>query len=101
MSIQPSPDNQHYMDTEASSHMNFNQGSMLSLTPCASKSIMVGNGAIIPVSHIGQTFLPFSQNKFSLKNVLVSNQIIKNLVYVRRFTTNNRVFVSFDPFSFL
>nr|KAJ0211198.1 hypothetical protein LSAT_V11C400213360 [Lactuca sativa] len=88
------------MDTGASSHMNFNQGNMFSLSPCNSKSIMVGNGAIIPVSHIGQTYLPYSEDKFLLKNVLVSNKIIKNLVSVRKFTTDNWVSVSFDPFGF-
>ena len=80
--------------------MNFNQGNMSSLTPCNSKSIMVGNGAIIPVSHIGQTFLPSSHYKFSLENVLMSNQMIKNLVSVRKFTVDNHVSVSFDPFGF-
>ena len=44
--------------------------------------------------------LPFSKNKFALKNVLVSNQMIKNLVYVRQFTTDDWVSVSFDPFGF-
>ena len=80
--------------------MNFNQGNMSTVTPSNSKSIMVGNGAIIPVSHIGQNFLPFSRDKFSLKNVLVSNQMVKNLVSVRRFTIDNNVSVSFDPFGF-
>ena len=61
---------------------------------------MVGNGVIIPVSHIGQAFLPYSRDKFSLKNVLMSNQIIKNLVSVRKFTTDNWFSVSFDPLGF-
>lgn len=34
---------------------------------CSFKSIIVCNGAIIPVSHIGQAFLSYSNNKFSLK----------------------------------
>ncbi|KAI3722068.1 hypothetical protein L2E82_33093 [Cichorium intybus] len=100
MSVQPPPDNQYYMDTGASSHMSFNQGNMFSLTPCNSKSIMVGNGALVLVTHIGQTFLPNSQHKLSLKDVLVSNKMVKNLVSVRKFTTDNWVSVSFDPFGF-
>lgn len=56
ISIQKPPNNKYYMDSGASSHMSFNSGNMLSLTPCNSKCIMVGNGAVIPVSHIGKTF---------------------------------------------
>lgn len=56
MSVQSPQDNTYYMDSGASSHMTFNQGMMQSLTPCNSKNIMVGNGAVIPVNSIGQTF---------------------------------------------
>lgn len=40
MSIQPPPDNNYYMDIEASTYMNFNQGIMFSFN---SKSTIVGN----------------------------------------------------------
>ena len=88
------------MDTGASAHMSFNQGNMISLTPCTSKSIMVGNGALLPINHIGHTFLPHSNQKFTLNDVLLSNHIVKKLVSVRKFTTDNSVSVSFDPFGF-
>lgn len=94
-------DNNYYMDTGASSHMSFNQGNLLSLKPCGkSKVIMVGNGALLPVSCIGNTFLPFSQKQLALKNVLVSDKMVKNLISVRRFTVDNWVSVEFDPFGF-
>lgn len=80
--------------------MLFNQGNMLSITPCNSKSLLVGNGVLLPVSHNGQTYYPFSQTKFILNDVLVSNKIVKNLVFVRKFTTNNSIFITFDPFVF-
>lgn len=100
ISLQPPQDNNFYMDTGASFHMSFNQGNMSSLSPCNSKSIMVGNGAILPVSHISHTFLPSYQNKFFLNDVLVSNHIVKNLISLRKFTIDNCVSVSFDPFGF-
>lgn len=83
------------MDSSASSHMSFNSGNMLSLTVCTSRSIMVVNGVVLHVSHIGHTLFPHSHNHFALDNVLVSNKIIKSIVYVCQFTTNNYVSVTF------
>ncbi|KAJ9545500.1 hypothetical protein OSB04_025207 [Centaurea solstitialis] len=104
MSIQQparTQDNNYYMDTGARSHMSYNQGNLLSLKPCGkSKVIMVGNGALLPVSCIGDTFLPLSRTPLALKNVLVSDQMVKNLISVRWFTIDNWVSVEFDPFGF-
>nr|GEW34525.1 putative ribonuclease H-like domain-containing protein [Tanacetum cinerariifolium] len=53
MSLQQPPqyDPQQYMDTSANSHMSFNSGNFTYLTPSNnSRSIMVGNGAVILVS---------------------------------------------------
>ncbi|KAJ9567488.1 hypothetical protein OSB04_003454 [Centaurea solstitialis] len=100
MSVQPPQDNNFYMDTGASRHMTFNQGTMHSLTPCNSSFIQVGNGAVVPARYIGQCKLPFSPWPLMLKNVLVSDKLIKNLISVRRFTIDNSVSVEFDPFGF-
>lgn len=53
------------------------------------RAIFVGNGSAIPVTTSGHTTLPF-QNPYRplhLKNVLITSAIIKNLIYVRKFTT--------------
>ncbi|KAJ9565991.1 LOW QUALITY PROTEIN: hypothetical protein OSB04_001957 [Centaurea solstitialis] len=60
----------------------------------------VGNGAVVPAKYIGQCNFPFSSWPLQLKNVLVSDKIIKNLISVRRFTIDNYVSVEFDPFGF-
>lgn len=80
--------------------MSFNQGNFLSLIPCNSKSIMVGNGALLPVSHIGHSFPPFSHIKFILKDILLFDKMVKNLVSVRKFTISNYVSITFEPFGF-
>lgn len=100
MSLQQLSQDQHYyMDSGASSHMQFNQGNIFSLTPCdKSEAIMVSNGALFPVNFIGNTFFPFYQNRLLLNNVLVSNKIGINLIYDRQFTKDNSVSVEFDPF---
>ncbi|KAJ9566010.1 hypothetical protein OSB04_001976 [Centaurea solstitialis] len=100
MSVQAPQDNNFYMDTGATRHMTFNQGTMHSLTPCNSNFIQVGNGAVVPASYIGQCNLPFSPWPLKLKNVLVSDKLIKNLISVKRFTIDNSVSVEFDPFGF-
>jgi hypothetical protein len=59
-------------------------------------SIVVGDGSLLPVVGIGSTELPHS---LFLNNILVSPQIIKNLISVRQFTINNNCSVEFDPAS--
>jgi hypothetical protein len=57
-------------------------------------SIVVGNGSTLPVTAIGSAEL---SPDFRLNNVLVSPQIIKNLISVRQFTTDNNCAIEFDP----
>lgn len=89
------------MDSGARSHMSFNSGNMISLTQCTSRSIMVGNGVVLPVSHIDYTYFPHCHNRLSLNNILVSNKIIKNVVSVRQITNDNFFSVTFDHFGFI
>ncbi|KAJ9564595.1 LOW QUALITY PROTEIN: hypothetical protein OSB04_000561, partial [Centaurea solstitialis] len=100
MSVQPPQDNNFYMDTGASRHMTFNQGTIHSLTPCNSSFIQVGTGAVVPAKYTGHCKLPFSPWPLMLNNVLVSDKLIKNLISVKRFTIDNSVSVEFDPFGF-
>ncbi|KAJ9560758.1 LOW QUALITY PROTEIN: hypothetical protein OSB04_005918, partial [Centaurea solstitialis] len=100
MSVQAPQDNNFYMDSGATRHMTFNQGTMHSLTPCNSNFIQVGNGAVVPARYIGHCTLPYSSYPLYLNNVLVSDKLIKNLISVRRFTIDNSVSVEFDPFGF-
>jgi hypothetical protein len=57
-------------------------------------SIIVGNGYILPVTTTGSTEL---SPALHLNNVLVSPQIIKNLISIRQFTIDNNCSVEFDP----
>ncbi|KAJ9565218.1 hypothetical protein OSB04_001184 [Centaurea solstitialis] len=100
MSFQAPQDNNFYMDSGATRHMTFNQGTMHSLTPCKSNFIQVGNGVMVPARYIGHCTLPYSSYPLLLNNVLVSDKLIKNLISVRRFTIDNSVSVEFDPFGF-
>ena len=79
----------------ASDHGNFD-----SLIPSASQSVTVGNGATLPITHIGSYSLTSTSIPLYLRKILIVPQIIKNLVSVRQFTTDNSCSVEFDPYGF-
>lgn len=90
-----------YMDTGATSHMTSEQGKLSSYFNLSNnRGIVVGNGHSIPIRGYGHTNLSSPNPPLALKNVLHSPQLIKNLVSVRKFATDNSVSVEFDPFGF-
>jgi len=96
-SLTPPLTNEWYFDSGATSHMTSQPSSLshvlLPRYPNPS-SIIVGNGSLIPVTATGSTEL---SSNLCLNNVLVSPQIIKNLISVRQFTIDNNCSVEFDP----
>lgn len=95
-------DNGWFMDTGATSHMTSNTGNLTSYFNPGNLSfskIIVGNGNQIPITNIGHTRLP-NNPPLHLKNVLVTPHIIKNLISVWKFTTDNNCSVEFDPVGF-
>ena len=97
------PDPAWYMNTGATSHMTFSYGNLSSyfnLSNHPNNNIVVGNGHTIPILGYGQSHLSSSCQPLSLKNVLHAPKLIKNLISVRKFTTDNSVSVEFDPFGF-
>ena len=90
-----------YLDTGASAHMFSNSGNLHSVRPAASSSqIVVGNGALLPITHTGAGTIIGSNSKLQLRNVLLSPSLIKNLLSVRQLTRDNPVSVEFDKFGF-
>ncbi|GJV29370.1 ribonuclease H-like domain-containing protein [Tanacetum coccineum] len=90
-----------HMDTGASSHLNFytsNLGTIFDkfLYP----SVYVGNGNSIPVTNTGHNIIPFLHRPLHLNNILVTPNILKNLISVRRFTRDNNCTIEFDVFGF-
>jgi len=64
------------------------------------RNIIVGSGQEVPIRGNGQTSLSPPHPPLHLPNVLHAPNLIKNLISVRRFTTDNNVSIEFDPFSF-
>ena len=82
--LTPSPSSSDWViDSGASSHITANPG-MVTVSPCSSfpSSIVVGNGATLPVIGTGYAVLP---GPFCLDNVLVALDIIKNLLFAVEF----------------
>ncbi|KAL8161859.1 hypothetical protein V2J09_013348 [Rumex salicifolius] len=96
------PDPNWYVDSGATAHLSSSSGI---LSPVfnhgiiPSSQIVVGNGQTLPVTQIGNASLSNNPN-LSLKHVLVTPHLIKNLISVRKFTTDNHCSLEFDPFGF-
>ncbi|XP_074302766.1 uncharacterized protein LOC141634526 [Silene latifolia] len=96
-----STDDGYYMDTGASSQMQSSNGTLSSYSSLSdNRHIVVGNGTLIPIIGLGHAHRPSPHHNLILKNVLHVPSLIKNLVSVRKFTMDNNVSVSFDPFGF-
>jgi hypothetical protein len=95
VSLNQPPSHDWYFDSGATSHMTSDPSSVShSFFTRYPSSIVVGNRSLLPVTSTGTTSLP---GPFPLNNVLVSPSLIKNLISVRQFTTDNNCSVEFDP----
>lgn len=60
-----------------------------------------GNGASLPIRHIGKGLLPIPHHSFQLKNVLHIPSMATNLLAVNQLTKDNKCTVTFDVVSFV
>ena len=95
-------DGNYYMDTSATSHMTADQGILSPYFNSSIKhnNIVIGSGHLIPIAGHGSTTLHSPFPPFTLKNVLHAPKLIKNLISVRKFTIDNMVSITFDPYRF-
>lgn len=90
-----------FMDFGTSSHLAIDSGMLHSnLNRTTNESVIVGNGSSIPVTTIGSSSIKTSTKPLVLNNVLVTPDIVKNLISVRKFTKDNWCSVDFDLFGF-
>ena len=91
------------MDSGATAHLSSDASILSSLShhPIY-RHVVVGDGSIVPVTTSGHSSLPslFPNRPLHLHHVLVTPSIIKNLISVRQFTTDNHYIVAFDAFGF-
>nr|GEX12510.1 hypothetical protein [Tanacetum cinerariifolium] len=78
------------MDTSASSHLNnFVTSLSTILNSCMYSTVSVGDGHSIPVTNSGHSILSTPLKSLRLSNVLITPHIVKNLIYVRQFISDN------------
>ena len=65
-----------------------------------SDSVMVGNGAGLPISHTGNIYFHSFGSQFQLKDVLCVPSIKKNLLSVAKFTIDNNCSFHFFPWGY-
>ncbi|GJY57106.1 ribonuclease H-like domain-containing protein [Tanacetum coccineum] len=100
-SIMSSQDPTWHMDTGASSHLNFNASNLSTVFyKRLFSSVHVGDGKSIPVTNTGHSIIPSHHRPLHLHNVLVTPNIIKNLISVRQFIRDNNCTIKFDAFGF-
>ncbi|GKB61198.1 ribonuclease H-like domain-containing protein [Tanacetum coccineum] len=100
-SIMPPQDPTWHMDTGASSHLNFNASNLSTIfDKRLFPSVHVGDDKSIPVTNTGHSIIPSHHRPLHLHNVLVTPNIIKNLISVRQFTRDNNCTIEFDAFGF-
>nr|GEU52367.1 ribonuclease H-like domain-containing protein [Tanacetum cinerariifolium] len=101
MNLQEGRDASWYMDIEATSHLASDSGKLTTVfNKSIIQSILVGDGSSIPVTNLGHSTLRSSTRPLHLYNVLITPNIIKNLVFVREFTKDNKCSIKFDEFGF-
>jgi hypothetical protein len=92
MSLTPPPTRVWYMDIGVDSHMTSDPSNLSSTQPTSSStltSIIVGNVSLLPVTSTGHTSFFALDRPLHLHHVHVSPDIIKNLISVHQFTTDN------------
>ncbi|GKB60007.1 ribonuclease H-like domain-containing protein, partial [Tanacetum coccineum] len=85
----------------ASSHLNFNTSNLSTIfDKCLFPSVHVGDGKSIPVTNTRHSIIPSHHHPLHLHNVLITPNIIRNLISVRQFTRDNNYTIEFDAFGF-
>lgn len=76
--------------------------SLLDKSNYLSSLVLVGDEPLIPVTNQGHATVLLSNPycTLTLKNILITPQIIKNLIFVCRFTCDYMVSIEFDLFGF-
>ncbi|GJV74444.1 ribonuclease H-like domain-containing protein [Tanacetum coccineum] len=84
-----------------SSHLNYNASNLSTIfDKRLFPYVHVGDDKSIPVTNTGHSIIPSHHRPLHLHNVLVTPNIIKNLISVRQFTRDNNCTIEFDAFGF-
>nr|GEX13411.1 ribonuclease H-like domain-containing protein [Tanacetum cinerariifolium] len=101
MTLQEPADLNWNMDTAASSHLNSSTSNLSTIfNSCMYPSVLVGDGKSIPVTNTGHSTLRTPHRNLHLNNVLITPNIVQNLISVRQFVRDNKCTIEFYEFGF-
>nr|GEU50304.1 ribonuclease H-like domain-containing protein [Tanacetum cinerariifolium] len=101
MTLQEPADLNWNMDTGASSHLNsFISNLSTIFNSCMYPSVLVGDEKSIPVTNTSHSTLRTPHRTLHLNNILITPNIVKNLISVRQFVCDNKCTIEFDEFGF-
>lgn len=90
-----------YSDTGATDHITSDLDRLaLRERYHGGEQVQVGNGAGLPILHIGHSSINTATRSLALRNVLHVPQIAKNLLSVHKFSRDNDVFFEYHPWHF-
>lgn len=102
MALQDPNDATWYLDTGATNHITSTPGNLRFLFNTSNlPKVTMGNGSLALVTSLGQGAISSPSHAFQLNNIFVCPSIIKNLISVRKFVTDNLCSIEFDPFDFV
>ena len=91
-----------YVDSRATLHMTNDAGKLSSIEQYnGNNMIYVGDGNGLPISHIGDACVTSKEGNFNLKDVLVVPNLKKNLLSVKKFTSDNSCTFEFTSSGFI
>lgn len=81
--------------------MTSNPGNLNSVFPVSTACrITIGDGSSLPITHVGHGSFPSNSTPIHMSNVLVSPELVTNLVSVCSLTRENPITVEFDEVGF-
>ena len=97
MKLSDIQDSAWHPDTGATDHMTGNAGNLHSLTPyTGNDGVMVGNGNILPITHIGKATVGSGDSSIPLNDVLLVPDIKKDLLSISKLTFDYPLKFEFD-----
>lgn len=102
IAISDNQDNAWFPDTGATSHITADAGKLQSLVPYyGPEKIMVGNGDLLDITHVGTASINVGNGLLHLDNVLVVPQIKQNLLSVSQLTSDQPYIFEFSLSGFV
>lgn len=75
-----------------------NLGNLILLS--GNDKVVIGNGALVPISHTSQTILSTKTQNLLLNNILHTHKLTTNLIYIQKLCQDNDVYVKFHSHLF-